>query len=280
MYTKPLVRSWLLGNLVIALLCSACVSPGPKVRQEKEAAAPYNHDLVMGILWQQHSGEYAALCYQAFNAGKAYIASLPLGEKPAVVFDIDETLLDNSKYAAWMVCTGNPWGNDTWEAWCHAREADAVPGSRDFALFLREQGIELFYISNRPASTTASTIENLQSLGFPLADADHVFLQESTSDKNPRLDRIRALGYDILLLAGDSLEDFDSTTRKWTNQERRAWADAKKDGFGAYRIVLPNAVYGTFESAIVPNYYGLSLEEKARARLEKIHSWKPSAAQD
>ena len=63
----------------------------------------YNNDLLMGILWQQNSGEYAALCYQAFNAGKSYLQSLDKGGKKAVVFDIDETLLDNSKYATWMV---------------------------------------------------------------------------------------------------------------------------------------------------------------------------------
>jgi predicted secreted acid phosphatase len=74
-------------------------------------------------------------------------------------------------------------------------------------------------------------------------------------------------------LAGDSLEDFDSATRRWTNPERRNWADADTESFGVYRIVLPNAVYGTFESAIVPNYYGLSLQEKARARQEKISAW-------
>ncbi|MDR2798897.1 MAG: 5'-nucleotidase, lipoprotein e(P4) family [Treponema sp.] len=275
MYTRTLKRSWIWGSLVMAVIFSGCVSPGPEVQHEKDVL-PYNHDLLMGILWQQNSGEYSALCYQAFNAGKAYMASLPSGEKRAVVLDIDETLLDNSKYAAWMVTTGNPWGSDTWEAWCNAREADAIPGSLDFARSLREQGIELFYVSNRPGSTAESTIENLQHLGFPLADPDHVFLQEHTSDKNPRLERIRSLGYDIVLLAGDSLEDFDSTTRKWTNQERREWAGAGRESLGAYRIVLPNAVYGTFESAIVPNYYGLSLQEKAQARLEKIKAWKPS----
>jgi 5'-nucleotidase (lipoprotein e(P4) family) len=229
----------------------------------------------MGILWQQNSGEYSALCYQAFNAGKTYIASLPSLENKALVFDIDETVLDNSKYAAWMVATGNPWGNDTWEAWCKAGKACAVPGSLDFADYVAERGINIFYVSNRPHSTTESTIANLKNIGFHSADADHVFLQENTSDKWPRLEKIRALGYEIILFAGDSLEDFDSATRKWTNQERRNWTNSGIESFGRYRIVLPNAVYGTFESAIVPNYYGLSLQEKARARLGSISAWNP-----
>jgi 5'-nucleotidase (lipoprotein e(P4) family) len=256
------------------LMLVGCVSAGQNTKNDHDLLN-YNHDLLMGILWQQNSGEYSALCYQAFNAGKTYIASLPSLENKAVVFDIDETVLDNSKYAAWMVATGNPWSNDTWEAWCKAGEADAVPGSLDFADYLAERGINIFYVSNRPQSTTESTIANLKNTGFPSADADHVFLQENTSDKSPRLDKIRALGYEIILFAGDSLEDFDSATRKWTNQDRRNWANSVIESFGSYRIVLPNAVYGTFESAIVPNYYGLSLQEKARARLGKISAWNP-----
>jgi 5'-nucleotidase (lipoprotein e(P4) family) len=273
MHTRGVNYFRFFGNIVIAALFLSCVSARPNTQNDNELLN-YNHDLLMGILWQQNSGEYSALCYQAFNAGKMHIASLPSRENKAVVFDIDETVLDNSKYAAWMVLTGNPWGSDTWAAWCNAEDADAVPGSLGFARYLAEQGIEIFYVSNRPDSTTDSTIVNLRNLGFPFADKNHVFLQEDTSDKNPRLERIRSLGYEIALLAGDSLEDFDSATRRWTNTERRNWADAETESFGAYRIVLPNAVYGTFESAIVPNYYGLSLQEKARARQEKISAWK------
>jgi 5'-nucleotidase (lipoprotein e(P4) family) len=273
--TKRVSAACLLGSVVIIALFTHCVSASPNAENSNDLLN-YNHDLLMGILWQQNSGEYSALCYQAFNAGKRYIASLPARENAAVVFDIDETVLDNSKYAAWMVVTGNPWGNDTWAAWCNAMEADAIPGSLDFARYLEERGIALFYVSNRPATVMENTIANLQNLGFPFADTDHVFLQEDTSDKNPRLERIRSAGYDIVLLAGDSLEDFDSATRRWTNQERREWADSAIETFGTYRIVLPNAVYGTFESAVTPNYYSLSPEEKARARQNVITAWAPA----
>lgn len=233
----------------------------------------YNNDLTMAILWQQNSGEYAALCYQAFNAGKSYLQSLPAKEKPAVVFDIDETMLDNSKYAAWMVKTGNGWSADTWEEWCNAADADAVPGALDFALFVQKLGIEVFYVSNRPASVTRSTIYNMGKLGFPNADNDHVFLMENTSDKNPRIDLIKSKGFETVLYAGDNLDDFDSSIRKKNNQARRAFSGQKRDVFGALWIVLPNPVYGTFEAVIKPGYYSFTPEEKASARHEMINSW-------
>jgi 5'-nucleotidase (lipoprotein e(P4) family) len=268
---KRRVNLFFCGIIIAAGFCG-CVSASVKNDNE---LLNYNHDLLMAILWQQNSGEYSALCYQAFNAGKAYITSLPSLENKAVVFDIDETVLDNSEYAAWMVVTGNPWGNDTWEAWCNAGDAYPVPGSVDFAAYLAERGVEMFYVSNRPDSTVESTIANLKKFGFPQSDSSHVFLQKDTSDKNPRLERIRALGYEIVLFAGDNLDDFDSAARKLSNQERRNRADSEAGSFGTYRIVLPNAAYGTFESAIVQNYYGLSMDEKARSRLKSISAWEP-----
>jgi predicted secreted acid phosphatase len=56
------------STIVIVAVFSACTSAGPNIKND--------NDLLMGVLWQQNSGEYAALCYQAFNAGKMYIDTL------------------------------------------------------------------------------------------------------------------------------------------------------------------------------------------------------------
>jgi 5'-nucleotidase (lipoprotein e(P4) family) len=246
-------------------ILTGCASGGP--------GHNYNRDMVMGLLWQQNSGEYVALCYQAFNVGKNYIKALPGGDKKAVVVDIDETMLDNSPYAAWMVKSENPWANETWEEWCNAASAGPVPGALDFTLFLQKNNIEIFYISNRPDSTKDSTILNMKNIGFPFADSGHVLLMKNTSDKTPRIDSIKKAGYNIVLYAGDNLDDFDSSIRRWYNNERAQWADKQIDNFGAQWIVLPNASYGTFESAIIQNYYGLSPEDKAGARFNALNGW-------
>lgn len=252
------------GLAGLFFVLAGCVSSG------------YNRDLTMAIIWQQRSGEYPALCYQAFNAGKEYIAGLTVAGPKAAILDIDETVLDNSRYAAYMVSAEKPWSAGDWEAWCKAAQAPAVPGSLDFANFLMSRSIEVYYVSNRPASATDATIQNLAELGFPNADTEHVLLQTDTSDKAPRLGQVRSAGYEIVLLAGDSLEDFESFTRRWSNEQRREWVDAQKDKFGVYWVVLPNSVYGTFESAIREGYYGLSLKEKAAARFETLDAWEPS----
>jgi predicted secreted acid phosphatase len=101
---------------------------------------------------------------------------------------------------------------------------------------------------------------------------------ENTSDKNPRIEKILAQEYKVVLFAGDNLDDFDSSIRRWNNRERVEWANENTAAFGINRVVLPNAVYGTFESALVPGYYGLSAEERASARLNLLNSWQNTPA--
>ena len=238
-------------------------------------ASSHNRDMLMAVTWQQNSGEYTALCHQAFNVGRAHLLALDAAGKKAVVLDIDETVLDNSPYAAWMIKTESPWSNESWEAWCFDARAEAVPGARDFTLFAAESGFEVFYVSNRPVSVTAATVRNLAELGFPMADEQHVLLMDKTSDKNLRFESIRKLGYEIVLHAGDNFDDFDGTIRKASNEERKSWGVENAASFGTYYIVLPNAAYGTFESALQSGYYSLPPEGKATARVESIRAWEP-----
>src|SRR5277367_1525723 len=88
----------------------------------RAADAPPANDLLNAVLWMQRSVEYKANSLASFTlarlrldqalADKTWTAApaeqtgayqdLP----PAVVVDLDETLLDNSAYQAWLVKTG------------------------------------------------------------------------------------------------------------------------------------------------------------------------------
>lgn len=57
------------------------------------------------VLWQQHSGEYKALCYQTFALAKLRLMEKITAHKKdeaplAIITDIDETVLDNSPQRA------------------------------------------------------------------------------------------------------------------------------------------------------------------------------------
>ena len=68
-----------------------------------------NEQLVMATLWVQTSAEFRALCYQSFNLAKmnldAFLASYSGSKKVAISVDVDETLIDNSLYEAFLIGT-------------------------------------------------------------------------------------------------------------------------------------------------------------------------------
>src|SRR5687768_9430062 len=94
-----------------------------------QTAAP-PHDNLNATLWLQRSVEYKASALAAFAlarfrldqalADKSWTAA-PAEQKgtfqdlpPAVILDIDETLVDNSLYQAWMVMSGRSFEPKTW----------------------------------------------------------------------------------------------------------------------------------------------------------------------
>ncbi|MDR2481250.1 MAG: 5'-nucleotidase, lipoprotein e(P4) family [Spirochaetaceae bacterium] len=267
-------RRFIYGCLAAAVFTSCAPKTGGQGAARRVLENQGQRDMAMAILWQQHSGEYAALCYQAFNAGRAYVQEAEAGVKYAVIFDIDETVLDNSPYDAYLIYENAAFDEKSWEEWCNAESAEAVPGALEFCAFLVKNDIEIFYISNRPESVLVSTMNNLNMLGFPNARAGRVLLKTDTSDKTPRVKSVREAGYTILISAGDNLDDFDSSIRKYNNAARRDWAAENAETFGQHRLILPNPVYGTFESVFIENYHSKSHAERAVARLNLLKSWK------
>ncbi len=55
------------------------------------------------------------------------------GLKPAVVMDVDETVLDNSPYQARLIRDNQEYDEVTWAQWVAEKKAKALPGVVDFA---------------------------------------------------------------------------------------------------------------------------------------------------
>jgi 5'-nucleotidase (lipoprotein e(P4) family) len=111
---------------------------------------------------------------------------------PAVVLDVDETVLDNSAYAARLVRRGIEFDIESWTAWCREVKATAVPGARQFARHAADKGVTVFYVTNRHHDVEEDTRKNLEVLGFPLdSRQDTLYTRRETanwqsSDKGPR----------------------------------------------------------------------------------------------
>lgn len=227
-----------------------------------------NDHLIMSVLWQQKAAESRALYYQAYNIAKLrldnYLQSNQKSLKNAVIVDIDETILDNSPYEATVVKTnkGYPSG---WQEWTDLSQARATNGSVEFLQYAVSQKVDIFYVSNRDVKSKASTAKNLDKLGFPQIEDDHLFFKSGHDIKDSIRTKL-AQEYHIALLIGDNLNDFAKIFEKKTIQERFNVTDSLREEFGNRFIILPNAMYGEWEGSIYKYDYNLSHEEKAVLR--------------
>src|SRR4051812_2422938 len=126
---------WLKGA-AIGLCALAALPIG--VRAED---APAPHDLLNAVLWMQRSVEYKANSLAAFALARIRLDEA-LADKnwtaapaeqtgayqdfpPAVVLDLDETLIDNSKYQVWMVRNDKTF-EPTWTAFVKSETSGAI----------------------------------------------------------------------------------------------------------------------------------------------------------
>ncbi|MGQ0543122.1 MAG: 5'-nucleotidase, lipoprotein e(P4) family [Blastocatellia bacterium] len=151
-----------------------------------------------------------------------------------------------------------------WYAWGEMRKAKAIPGAVEFLNYAVSKGVKTFYISNRDEVQKTATIENLQKVGFVNVSADNVLLRTKESGKDARR-AIVAEKHRIVLLVGDNLDDFTSAFERKSVTDRFAEVDKVRDQWGKKFIVLPNAMYGTWENAIY-EYQRLTEVQKAEKR--------------
>jgi acid phosphatase len=174
---------------------------------------------------------------------------------PAVVLDVDETVLDNSPNQAREVLQGRGFDPAEWQKWVAERAATAIPGAVEFCRYAASRKVTVFYVTNREAAMEEATRANLARLGFPLSPhTDTVMLRgekpEWVSDKASRRAEVAAR-HRVLLLIGDDLNDFLSGARA-ALADRQALMNAHRDKWGRQWILLPNPGYGSWEEALYP----------------------------
>ncbi|PLX23450.1 MAG: 5'-nucleotidase, lipoprotein e(P4) family [Salinivirgaceae bacterium] len=236
-------------NLILILLSLSIVISCQQHITKKQEKTNSSEYLLLSTAWFQLSAEQKALFYQAYNIAKLRIdeiASDKAYNNPAVVLDIDETVLDNSPYQAWCVENDSTFSKKTWDIWVKKAEAELLSGALDFTNYAKSKGVEVIYISNRSVSQLNATIQNMKNKNLPNAEKDFVLLKDSTSDKTFRRDLINEK-YEIALLIGDNLGDFDHVFDHRNEKAAHKAVEDYKTEFGKKFIVLPNPMYGKWE---------------------------------
>ena len=261
--------------LIVFLLGCKTTSTVQNNQNIKTGEIPIREYSVQSVLWQQQSAEYKALCYQAFNIARFRLEDRLSQEvaqdKPlAIITDIDETVLDNSPNQAKMIEQDVEYSRDGWAKWVRLEKAEPVPGALEFMEYARSMGVEVYYVSNRSVDHQQETLANLQKMGFPYADNDHILLKSTVSGKEGRRKTV-ATDREIILLMGDNLSDFSELFDNRSTAERNAAAQSLQPEFGNRFIVLPNPMYGDWETkGIYEGKYNWTPVQKDSLRRAKL----------
>ena len=295
---RCLLLALLLGVSACAPAPELAEDPGdaaPRAEANERAAAP--HENLHSTLYVQTAAEYAALTRQVFRSARqqmrralrdsAWTAFPPQetapdyrDRPPAVVVDVDETVLDNSPYQARLIADGRSYSTETWNDWVREEQAEAVPGALAFAQAAEEAGVTVVYLTNRDAQVEAATRRNLRALNFPLAGNRDVILTQGEEPgweaKEPRREAA-AEDFRILLFLGDNLGDFVADVER-SVEARRQLADRYADYWGRRWFVLPNPQYGSWEGALYGYDYGQSRAERLRSKRRRLRTARPDTA--
>lgn len=284
------MRSRLSLALTTFALLAGCAAAPPRPAATPGAAT---NDNLNAVAWTQTAIEHDLVYLQTYrDAQSRLLAALhdphwdaltkedravpAAGLPPAVVLDIDETVLDNSPYQARLLKSGGQYDAASWAAWCREERARALPGALAFTRFAAAHGIAVIYLSNRAKDLDMATLANLRKLGFPVAGPE-AFLglgtavpgceQRGTAKGCRR--QLVSRKYRVLMQFGDQLGDFVDVAAN-TQAGRRQAIAGYMGWVGVRWFVLPNPSYGAWEPVLFDNNWSAPPAERHRMKLGSL----------
>jgi 5'-nucleotidase (lipoprotein e(P4) family) len=276
-----------------AATAAPAASPPPAPPPAPQSPAPPPHDILNAVLWMQRSVEYRATTTGIFAlaqirldqalADPNWTAIIPKERPeqyqslpPAVIVDVDETVLDNSDYQAWNAVKDTSFDPKTWTMFVNSVTSRAIPGAAEFCQYAASKGVKVFYVSNRTAEEEPATRKNLEKFGFPIDNSMDTVLSSRerpdwTSAKGTRRAFI-AKEYRVLLNLGDNFSDFTDDYRG-NEAQRLVVLEQYKEHWGHDWLMLPNPTYGSFESAPFNHDFRKPEAERRKAKRDALEFW-------
>ena len=288
----------LLGATALLGGCAAQTAMAPPVAAPAAAprpaiAAPARSTQGLGdpapdpMRWTYGSGEAAAASIQAWRAMADYAIakasakpanSIPMGlpdapggvgtascaaKKPAVVLDVDETVILNRGYEYWQA-RGNAFKSAEFDAWADdgAPFVAPVPGAVTGIKRLRAAGIAVIYNTNRLAKSAAGTIRALEAAGVGSAvHGQDLFLLGDDALAGNKDGRRKTISerFCVIAMGGDNLGDFANTLNEAGQSVQQRRERAARGGLAALWgngwFLIPNAAYGAWQKGTIGDVF-------------------------
>jgi 5'-nucleotidase (lipoprotein e(P4) family) len=224
-------------------------------------------------LYMQTSAEYRAICLQTYRWAKRVIHDKIIArvgregvegtaptKPPAVVLDLDETVLDNRQFQTRQIREGWAYSNDYWAEWEKggSNEVGVVPGAVEFIHHLQTLGIQPIYITNRNVRAQKETLDALQRHAISVPTELLLCADANTKSNKDSRRALIAEKYEVLMYVGDNLRDFDNLFKDDETlvdpakriDARKATVDQQREKFGEDWILLPNPAYGEWQKPL------------------------------
>ena len=252
-------------------------------------ASEKEHELLMATLYVQSSAEFYANSKTIDQAAKNDLQNLLKDtnhtaaleqsgnyskKPPAIILDVDQTVLDNSAYQARIIekDTSYPEG---WFSWAKEEKATFMPGVLEFMNFAESNGVKIFFVTNRDIEIEQATLNNYEALGYGSSSADSILSRgENGWDSNKTSRRqLIAEDYRIVMMFGDNLGDFiDIGENLLSPRERVEVAKKYSNYWGTSWYMLTNPMYGAWEGSIIDFDYGRPRQKNVEIKLKALDS--------
>ena len=196
--------------------------PAPPIPIVPPPVQPANvGDLKTEAIRYYDSGAYLTDLQLAAAPAVAWIdEQAPRVDRPAVVFDIDETAVSN-----WEAikandfgrvidgpCTTLPQGPCGWRAWDLRASSTVIAPTMEVFTAARDRGAAIFFITGRDESQRAATEANLRAIGYSeyaglIMEPVGAHYASASDFKAPRRAELEAQGYTIIANVGDQPSD-------------------------------------------------------------------------
>ncbi len=210
------------NTMAVIGLAALVVGSLPTVAAEPLAEPPNLGDLKQVATAYHDSGTYAADLQAADAPAADWIrVESPRVDRPAVVFDIDETALSN-----WEVIKANdfgrvidgpcnlPSGPCGWGAWDQLARSSVIAPTLDVFDAAKASGADVFFITGRHELQRPATERNLRDAGYLgytglLMEPPGSQYRSAADFKAPQRELIEQQGYTIIANLGDQPSDLD-----------------------------------------------------------------------
>lgn len=248
------------GTAYVALLIlGACAGRAPTPPPTRPVAAPTQAAAAAqpapvpgAIHWFRTAAEQRVVYEQVYAwAGERVEAELAASDRRepwGVILDADETVLDNSTYQLGRARLGLGYTPESWNDWAREEAAPALPGAVAFLSRVKALGGRVAIVTNRDEAVCDATRRNLAAVGV---QADAVLCRKpGPSEKETRFRSVQEgtaveglPPLRILAWIGDNIQDFPGGSQTLRDAE-----GTLPGGFGRLFFVLPNPMYGSWES--------------------------------